>query len=96
MLAVVLAFPVAMALATGVEAPSTAIAQLGQLGDTGRRRFGRGTLALLVVIVGGLTLALTTLSACTCATASRVPTPPRSPTSRTPPPDPAGCTEPSS
>ncbi|MCX4452368.1 amino acid permease [Streptomyces sp. NBC_01728] len=62
MLAVVLAFPVAMALATGVEAPSTAIAQLGQLDDTQRRRFGRGTLALLVVIVGGLTLALTALA----------------------------------
>ncbi|TQJ92533.1 hypothetical protein [Streptomyces sp. SLBN-31] len=61
-LAVVLAFPVAMALATGVEAPSTAIAQLGQLDDTHRRRFGRGTLALLVVIVGGLTLCLTTLA----------------------------------
>ncbi|MFJ9948346.1 amino acid permease [Kitasatospora sp. NPDC091207] len=61
-LAVVMAFPVAMALATGVEAPSTAIAQLGQLDDTHRRRFGRGTLALLLVIVGGLTLALTALS----------------------------------
>ncbi|MET8956546.1 amino acid permease [Streptomyces sp. NPDC004393] len=62
MLAVVLAFPVAMALATGIEAPSTAIAQLGQLDGTHRRRFGRGTLALLVVIVGGLTLALTALA----------------------------------
>ncbi|MEH0550822.1 amino acid permease [Streptomyces sp. B21-101] len=62
MLAVVLAFPVGMALATGIEAPSTAIAQLGQLDDTHRRRFGRGTLALLVVIVGGLTLALTALA----------------------------------
>ncbi|MEU8460467.1 amino acid permease [Streptomyces sp. NPDC029003] len=61
-LAVVLAFPVAMALATGIEAPSTAIAQLGQLDDTHRRRFGRGTLALLLVIVGGLTLALTVLA----------------------------------
>jgi amino acid transporter len=60
--AVVLAFPVAMALATGVEAPSTAIAQLGQLDDVARRRFGRGTLALLVVIVGGLTLALAALA----------------------------------
>ncbi|MFJ9417349.1 amino acid permease [Streptomyces sp. NPDC101227] len=60
--AVVMAFPVAMALATGVEAPSTAIAQLGQLDDTQRRRFGRGTLALLLVIVGGLTLALTALA----------------------------------
>ncbi|MFD1663522.1 amino acid permease [Streptomyces caeni] len=61
-LAVVLAFPVAMALATGIEAPSTAIAQLGQLDDTHRRRFGRGTLALLLVIVGGLTLSLTALA----------------------------------
>jgi hypothetical protein len=40
-LAVLLAFPVAMALATGVEAPSSAIAQLGQLDDPGRVRFGR-------------------------------------------------------
>ncbi|MGW4298421.1 amino acid permease [Streptomyces sp. NPDC004376] len=62
MIAVVLAFPVAMALATGVEAPSTAIAQLDQLDDADRRRFGRGTLALLVVIVGGLTLTLTALA----------------------------------
>ncbi|HLL37239.1 MAG TPA: amino acid permease [Streptomyces sp.] len=61
-IAVVLAFPVAMALATGVEAPSTAIAQLGQLDDTQRRRFGRGTLVLLLVIVGGLTVALTALA----------------------------------
>ena len=38
---VLLAFPVAMALATGVEAPSSAIAQLGQLDDSGRRRFCR-------------------------------------------------------
>ena len=56
--AVVLAFPVAMALATGVEAPLTAIAQLGQLDDRDRRRFGRGTLALTILIVGALTLAL--------------------------------------
>ena len=60
--AVVLAFPVAMALATGVEAPLTAIAQLGQLGDRDRRRFGRGTLALTIGIVGALTLSLTALS----------------------------------
>ncbi len=60
--AVVLAFPVAMALATGVEAPSTAIAQLGQLDDTHRRRFARGTLTMVLVIVGGLTLAFTALS----------------------------------
>ena len=31
-LAVLLSFPVAMALATGTEAPATAIGQLGQLG----------------------------------------------------------------
>ncbi|MEU4850612.1 amino acid permease [Streptomyces gilvosporeus] len=58
-LAVALAFPVAMALATGVEAPSSAIAQLGQLDDDGRRRFGRITLWLTLVIVGGITLGLT-------------------------------------
>ena len=56
--AVLLAFPVAMALATGVEAPSSAIAQLGQLEDRGRRRFGRITLwlmlAIVVVLTGGL------------------------------------------
>ncbi|WP_438484769.1 amino acid permease [Streptomyces sp. S186] len=58
-LSVALAFPVAMALATGVEAPSSAIAQLGQLDDVGRRRFGRITLWLTLLIVGGLTLGLT-------------------------------------
>jgi hypothetical protein len=58
-LAVALAFPVAMALATGVEAPSSAIAQLGQLDDDGRRRFGRITLWLTLVVVGMLTLGLT-------------------------------------
>lgn len=62
LVAVVLAFPVAMALATGVEAPATAIAQLGQLGDSGRRAFGRATLALTVAVVGGLTLGLTALA----------------------------------
>jgi len=61
-LAVLLAFPVAMALATGVEAPSSAIAQLGQLDDRGRRRFGRITLWLTLAIVGGLTLGITTLA----------------------------------
>jgi len=60
--AVLLAFPVAMALATGTEAPATAIAQLGQLGDRGRALFGRGTLALTIVIVGGLTMGLTVLA----------------------------------
>ena len=53
-LAVALAFPVAMALATGIEAPSSAIAQLGELDDAGRRRFGRITLWLTLVIVGTL------------------------------------------
>jgi len=62
-LAVLLAFPVAMALATGVEAPSSAIAQLGQLDDRGRRRFGRITLWLTLGIVTWLTLGLTVLAA---------------------------------
>ncbi|MET3707887.1 hypothetical protein [Arthrobacter sp. UYEF6] len=57
-LAVVLAFPVAMALATGVEAPSSAIAQLGQLDNAGRSRFGRVTLTLTLAIVGTITLGL--------------------------------------
>ena len=62
LLAVILAFPVAMALATGVEAPSSAIAQLGQLDDVGRRRFGRVTIWLTLLIVGSLTLGLTALA----------------------------------
>ena len=61
-IAVLLAFPVAMALATGTEAPATSIAQLGQLGNRGKRRFGRGTLLLTIVIVGGLTIGLTALA----------------------------------
>lgn len=60
--AVALAFPVAMALATGVEAPSSAIAQLGQLDQSGRRRFGQITLWLTIVIVGGITMGLTVLA----------------------------------
>ena len=62
LVAVILAFPVAMALATGTEAPATSIAQLGQLGNRGRRRFGRGTLGLTIGIVGGLTMGLTVLA----------------------------------
>lgn len=62
LLAILLAFPVGMALATGTEAPATSIAQLGQLDDGGRRRFGRGTLALTIGIVGVLTLGLTALA----------------------------------
>ncbi len=61
-LSVALAFPVAMALATGVEAPSSAIAQLGQLDGRGRKQFGQMTLWLTLVIVGGLTLGLTALA----------------------------------
>ena len=54
--------PLGMALATGVEAPSDAIAQLPQLRDRGRRLFGRMTLWLMVAIVGGLTIALAALA----------------------------------
>jgi hypothetical protein len=61
-LSVLLAFPVAMALATGVEAPSSAIAQLGQLDDAGRRRFGRVTLWLMLAIVVTLTAGLSYLA----------------------------------
>ena len=60
--AVMLAFPLGMALATGIEAPSNAIAQLPQLRDRGRRLFGRGTLWLMVGIVGGMTLAVAALA----------------------------------
>ncbi|MDI1289243.1 MAG: amino acid permease [bacterium] len=60
--AILLAFPVAMALATGVEAPSSAIAQLGQLDDAGRRRFGRVTLWLTLGVVGTITLGLTAVA----------------------------------
>jgi hypothetical protein len=60
--AVLLAFPLGMALATGVEAPSNAIAELPQLDDAGRRRFGRATLWLMVAIVGSLTLAVAALA----------------------------------
>ena len=62
MAAVLLAFPLGMALATGVESPSNAIAQLPQLGARGRRLFGRGTLWLMVGIVGGLTMAVAVLA----------------------------------
>jgi hypothetical protein len=61
-IAVFFAFPVAMALATGIEAPLTSIAQLGELDDAGKRRFGRGTLLLTVGIVGVLTIGLTALA----------------------------------
>jgi hypothetical protein len=60
--AVLLAFPVAMALSTGIEAPSSAIAQLGQLDNRGRRLFGRVTLWLTLIVVGSLTISLTILA----------------------------------
>lgn len=58
----ILALPLGMALATGVEAPSNAIAQLGQLGRTGRRLFGQLTLWLMLAIVGTLTLGFAALA----------------------------------
>ena len=60
--AALLAIPLGMALATGVEAPSNAIAQLPQLGDRARRRLGRLTLWSMVGIVGALTIAFTALA----------------------------------
>jgi hypothetical protein len=57
-----LAMPLAMALATGIEAPSDAIAQLGGLDRTERRRFGQWTIWLTVGIVGVLTIGISTLA----------------------------------
>ena len=59
---VLLAMPLAMALATGIEAPSDAIAQLGQLGRRDRRLFGQRTLWLTVAIVGALTIGIAGLA----------------------------------
>src|SRR5829696_5749596 len=59
---ILLAFPVAMALATGVEAPSTAIAQLGQLGNEDRKRFGYLSLFATLLIVGTLTMGFAALA----------------------------------
>jgi hypothetical protein len=59
---VLLAMPLAMALATGIEAPSDAIAQLGQLGTRDRRLFGQLTIWLTVGIVGALTLGIAVLA----------------------------------
>lgn len=55
-----LAVPLGMALATGVEAPSNAIAQLADLDDRARHRYGLWTLWLMIGIVGGLTIGFTT------------------------------------
>lgn len=60
--ALLLAMPLGMALATGVEAPSNAIAQLEQLDPEDRARFGCWTIWLMVLIVGGLTLAFAALA----------------------------------
>lgn len=60
--AALLALPLGMALATGVEAPSNAIAQLPQLADRARAGFGRLTLWLMVAIVGTLTIGLVLLT----------------------------------
>jgi hypothetical protein len=57
-----LAMPLAMALATGIEAPSDAIAQLGGLDRQARRRFGQWTIWLTVGIVGVLTIGISTLA----------------------------------
>jgi hypothetical protein len=59
---VLLAMPLAMALATGIEAPSDAIAQLGQLGRRDRRLFGQWTIWLTVGIVGALTMGIAVLA----------------------------------
>jgi hypothetical protein len=57
-----LAMPLAMALATGIEAPSDAIAQLTGLDRPARRRFGQWTIWLTVGIVGVLTIAISTIA----------------------------------
>jgi amino acid transporter len=57
-----LAMPLAMALATGIEAPSDAIAQLGGLDRSSRRQFGQWTIWLTVAIVAVLTIGISTLA----------------------------------
>jgi len=59
---VLLAMPLGMALATGVEAPSNAIAQLGQLDDGRRRLFGQLTIWVMLAVVGFLTMAIAVLT----------------------------------
>jgi hypothetical protein len=60
-LPILLAMPLGMALATGVESPSDAIAHLS-LSDRARRKVGQVTIWLMVLIVGALTLGLTALA----------------------------------
>ena len=60
--AVLLAYPVAMAFATGTEAPASAIAQLGQLRTEGRQRFGRATMWITLAVVGPLSLGFAALA----------------------------------
>lgn len=60
-LAIVAAVPLGMALATGIESPSDAIAHL-DVSDRVRRLFGQLTIWLLVGIVAGLTLGLASLA----------------------------------
>jgi hypothetical protein len=57
-----LAMPLAMALATGIEAPSDAIAQLTGLDRRERRQFGQRTIWLTVGIVGVLTVGISALA----------------------------------
>jgi hypothetical protein len=62
LLPVLLTLPLGMALATGLEAPSNAIAELGELGPRGRTFFGRATIWLMLGIVGFLTLGISILA----------------------------------
>lgn len=62
LLPILFAVPLGMALATGVEAPSNAVAQLGGMDTARRQRFGQATLWLMVAIVGTLTICLAALA----------------------------------
>lgn len=61
-LLVLLAFPVSMASATGIEGMSSSIAQLGQLNDEGRVRSGHVTSWLTLAIQGTLTMLIAFLA----------------------------------
>jgi hypothetical protein len=62
LISAVLAMPLAMALATGIEAPSDAIAQLGSFERPTRRVFGQRTIWFTVGIVGVLTIGISVLA----------------------------------